>query len=463
MAFQKVCPPDKIYNPASKRCVLKTGKVGKKILLMEPLIGQQSSIGKKCPPDKVLNPESNRCVSKTGKIGRKVLEMLGAPSTQKKPTTKKKKQKPPVKPKKAKKCKVNEILNPENNQCYSLKKKLGKDILKKKFFNQHEKRIKEYIDFDPGYDKNLVDSIIDGSDTLRDYIQYENYFYRGQDSLTQNKDFANKYYEWNKFPSSQSESIQKAKTSIVKGNKYDFSTLQEISVPFIKRLYSSASEFQKKVTFSSVQGTEPISATANFRFPLRWMIEQMAYFNKIPKEELNFLKYYTQSGFREINTFLRTGKVQLNYRNREILQKVASFLFFGKEIDKNMNEHLYSLYSIVLLRINEIIKQAPPLPEDVLLFKGLKQKYDANYSTFISTSFSTSIGRFFQGRSCCKTYFVVKKGTRVLALFLISVPNEKEVLLPYDIHLRLIESDSTKINADLQKVKEVDVYEAKNT
>ena len=69
----------------------------------------------------------------------------------------------------------------------------------------------------------------------------------------------------------------------------------------------------------------------------------------------------------------------------------------------------------------------------------------------------------FQGQSCCKTYFVVKKGTRVLALFLISVHNEKEVLLPYDIHLSLIESDSTKINADLQKVKEVDVYEAKNT
>jgi hypothetical protein len=29
---------------------------------------------KKCPPDKILNPETNRCVSKTGKIGKDILK-----------------------------------------------------------------------------------------------------------------------------------------------------------------------------------------------------------------------------------------------------------------------------------------------------------------------------------------------------------------------------------------------------
>ncbi len=65
----KDCPSDKILNPATKRCVSKTGAVGKKLLM--------TSVKKPkvviCPPGKILNPATNKCVSKTGAIGKKLL------------------------------------------------------------------------------------------------------------------------------------------------------------------------------------------------------------------------------------------------------------------------------------------------------------------------------------------------------------------------------------------------------
>ncbi|MDD4930653.1 MAG: hypothetical protein PHG66_00670 [Candidatus Colwellbacteria bacterium] len=78
------CPSGKIVNPASGRCVSKTGKIGKS-LLGSPKKSSKKSKSKKsksrsrkksknCKSDKVKNPSSGRCVSKTGKIGKKIIE-----------------------------------------------------------------------------------------------------------------------------------------------------------------------------------------------------------------------------------------------------------------------------------------------------------------------------------------------------------------------------------------------------
>lgn len=91
--MSKPCPSDKIYNKDSKRCVLKSGKIGKAILngtyvnknkkIKEKQVGQikkkqvdktkQSEKKKECPSDKVYNEKTKRCVSKTGKIGKAIL------------------------------------------------------------------------------------------------------------------------------------------------------------------------------------------------------------------------------------------------------------------------------------------------------------------------------------------------------------------------------------------------------
>lgn len=55
------CPLNKIKNPVTGRCVLKTGAIGKKLLRV-------------CPENKILNPDTKRCVLRTGKVGLGILE-----------------------------------------------------------------------------------------------------------------------------------------------------------------------------------------------------------------------------------------------------------------------------------------------------------------------------------------------------------------------------------------------------
>ena len=71
----KPCPQDKVRNPATGRCVSKTGAIGKRILGSKtPQSPKPNTPAKKsCPQDKVRNPATGRCVSKTGAIGKKIL------------------------------------------------------------------------------------------------------------------------------------------------------------------------------------------------------------------------------------------------------------------------------------------------------------------------------------------------------------------------------------------------------
>ena len=68
----KPCPPDKIRNPATGRCVSKSGPIGKKILgSSKPQTPKPTK--KDCPSDKIMNPATGRCVSRTGPTGKKIL------------------------------------------------------------------------------------------------------------------------------------------------------------------------------------------------------------------------------------------------------------------------------------------------------------------------------------------------------------------------------------------------------
>jgi hypothetical protein len=58
------CPPGTILNSKTQNCVLKDGRVGKRILLEQKLKRRspQSRSRKKCPPGTILNPKTNICV-----------------------------------------------------------------------------------------------------------------------------------------------------------------------------------------------------------------------------------------------------------------------------------------------------------------------------------------------------------------------------------------------------------------
>lgn len=74
----KECPPDKILNPATNRCIKRDSVVAKKILSnINPTSKPKkpttkTSKPKECPPDKILNPTTNRCVKRDSALGKKL-------------------------------------------------------------------------------------------------------------------------------------------------------------------------------------------------------------------------------------------------------------------------------------------------------------------------------------------------------------------------------------------------------
>ena len=141
MNSTKICPPDKVLNPASSRCVSRTSKLGKSILQQQPAPRQQQEqqqqpapkqhqkTTKMCPPDKVLNPASSRCVSRTSKIGKSILQQQPAPKQQQEQQQQEKQPAPKQQQKTTKMCPPDKVLNPASSRCVSRTSKLGKSIL----------------------------------------------------------------------------------------------------------------------------------------------------------------------------------------------------------------------------------------------------------------------------------------------------------------------------------------------
>ena len=121
----KSCGPNKLLNPKTKRCISKTGAVGKKLsvdsfatshkiwvkLILQEFtahelneiyiekVGKVSPPKKKCRPDQILNPKTNRCVKRTSKIGKELLKSKKKSSSSKKKSPSPKKKTPSPKKK----------------------------------------------------------------------------------------------------------------------------------------------------------------------------------------------------------------------------------------------------------------------------------------------------------------------------------------------------------------------------
>ena len=74
---EKKCPPQKVLNPKTGRCVSRLGAVGKaaieaKVLAIYAAAGVKPH-AKDCPPGKVINPKTGRCVKEDGAAGKAAL------------------------------------------------------------------------------------------------------------------------------------------------------------------------------------------------------------------------------------------------------------------------------------------------------------------------------------------------------------------------------------------------------
>ena len=95
------CPSGKILNPRTNRCVKKTGRIGKKLIL---------SKDKECDENKVLNPKTKRCVKKLSRIGRKLS--------------------PVYYNERSKNCASGKILNPRTKRCVKRDGRVGRRVTK---------------------------------------------------------------------------------------------------------------------------------------------------------------------------------------------------------------------------------------------------------------------------------------------------------------------------------------------
>jgi len=64
------CPPNKIFNRKTMRCVLKSGVLGKKLLKTQKLSFHTPI----CPTGKILNRRTMRCIKATGALAKKIAQ-----------------------------------------------------------------------------------------------------------------------------------------------------------------------------------------------------------------------------------------------------------------------------------------------------------------------------------------------------------------------------------------------------
>ena len=197
------------------------------------------------------------------------------------------------------------------------------------------------------------------------------------------------------------------------------------------------------------------------------MLDQDAYLRQLKQdypEQYGLLQGYTGNGYRAINEFLAYGTIPKNlfYNSKPCLKNIYKNIYGNEPTDNELSENLTKIYPIMIEQMNEIIKNAPPLTEDILVYKGVKQEFKPSRKTFISSSLNLVKANSFQSNDCCKAYIILKKGMSVLALLSISGHDEYEILLPFDTKLKLIEKNSTDIDKFLQRSNSVDVYEATN-
>jgi superfamily II DNA or RNA helicase len=128
-----VCKEDEICNPASGKCVKRTGRVGKALLGGDSPKGKvDSSKGipckAECKPEEICNPASGKCVKRSGRVGK---ALLGADSPKvvrpESPSSDSSSSSDILK--NCESCKPDEICNKVTGKCVKRTGKIGKAIL----------------------------------------------------------------------------------------------------------------------------------------------------------------------------------------------------------------------------------------------------------------------------------------------------------------------------------------------
>ena len=92
MDYYRPCPPDKILNLNTRRCVKRNSPQGRRLQI------EQDG----CPPGKMINPHTRRCISVNGSVAKKLLATNNCPE--------------------------GKMINPETKRCVSIDGPIGRRI-----------------------------------------------------------------------------------------------------------------------------------------------------------------------------------------------------------------------------------------------------------------------------------------------------------------------------------------------
>jgi hypothetical protein len=138
------------------------------------------------------------------------------------------------------------------------------------------------------------------------------------------------------------------------------------------------------------------------------------------------------------------AKIQENY-NEIFFQQVSCYLPQLRILDIVTISQLRKTFLTITLSqwrqvlvtyvkdIKRIFKGAPPLPEPLTVYRGLRQRPKTSWSGLISTSLSKKVANYFinQTKKCCLQTIQLPKGAHVLPFFTVSAfaMTELEMLL----------------------------------
>jgi len=142
---------------------------------------------------------------------------------------------------------------------------------------------------------------------------------------------------------------------------------------------------------------------------------QIKYVNELSKDTKKAIQYYTDDGYDKINNYLRYGG----------------------------DKYVQQVYNSVKL-IDQAFKNAPPLTQDVITFRGIRSSYqiegDFTEKAYTSSTVDLSVAlEFNNNNKCCIFKIHISKGTRVLPLVDCSDnASELEVLLPRNSKFKIL-------------------------
>ena len=118
---RKSCPRGTIMNPETKRCVKRSGSIGKRVIERNRKTSRRrrSRDSRSCPRGKIMNPETNRCVKRSGIIGKRLGERSKEMRRSKKRRSKDRRGS----------CPRGKITNPQTGRCVKKSGSIGKRII----------------------------------------------------------------------------------------------------------------------------------------------------------------------------------------------------------------------------------------------------------------------------------------------------------------------------------------------